>query len=89
MRKRSRPEEFEVRGIFDVGYYEYNANVMITSLANAQDLYNLNDSVHGLMVMLKDPYKAAAGPGGTVPPAWVPHFPFRSGRKRTPGFSMR
>src|SRR3954469_8479409 len=53
------PEEFEVRGIFDVGYYEYNANVMITSLANAQDLYNLNDSVHGLMVMLKDPYKAA------------------------------
>ena len=42
-----------------MGYYEYNANVMITSLANAQDLYNLNDSVHGLMVMLKDPYKAA------------------------------
>jgi lipoprotein-releasing system permease protein len=52
------PEEFEVRGIFDVGYYEYNANVIITSLANAQELYNLNDSVHGLMVMLKDPYKA-------------------------------
>ncbi|MDB6032578.1 MAG: hypothetical protein JWM16_2916 [Verrucomicrobiales bacterium] len=54
------PEEFEVRGIFDVGYYEYNANVMVMSLENAQDLYSLNDSVHGLMVMLKDPFKAEA-----------------------------
>jgi lipoprotein-releasing system permease protein len=54
------PEEFEVRGIFDVGYYEYNANVMVMSLENAQDLYSLNDSVHGLMVMIKDPFKAEA-----------------------------
>lgn len=52
------PEEFEVRGIFDVGYYEYNANVIIMSLPNAQDLYNLQNSVHGLMVMLKNPFKA-------------------------------
>lgn len=52
------PEEFEVRGIFDVGYYEYNANVIIMSLENAQDLYNLQNSVHGLMVMLKNPFKA-------------------------------
>jgi ABC-type lipoprotein release transport system permease subunit len=33
----------------------------ITSLENAQDLYNLDDSVHGLFVMLDDPYEAAAG----------------------------
>lgn len=52
------PEEYTVRGIFDVGYYEYNANVIITSLQNAQDLYRLNDTVHGLMVMLSDPYVA-------------------------------
>ena len=51
------PEEFTVRGIFDVGYNEYNANVIVTSLENAQDLYRLNDTVHGLLVMLHDPLK--------------------------------
>jgi lipoprotein-releasing system permease protein len=64
--------EYEVRGIFDVGYYEYNLAVVVTSLRDAQDLYDLKTDVHGLMVMLHDPYKAqpvewelarALGPG--------------------------
>src|ERR1017187_523497 len=53
------PDDYEVRGIFDTGYYEYNARVIVCSLANAQDLYDLNDSVHGLFVKLNDPYQAA------------------------------
>ena len=52
------PEDYVVRGIFDVGYYEYNANILVTSLENAQDLYQLEDQVHGLQVMLKDPLQA-------------------------------
>ena len=52
------PDDYTVTGIFDVGYFEYNANIVATSLENAQDLYNLNDNVHGLMVMLRDPYQA-------------------------------
>jgi lipoprotein-releasing system permease protein len=52
------PDDYTVRGIFDVGYYEYNANVIITSLRNAQDLYQLPGKVHGLFVMLRDPYLA-------------------------------
>jgi lipoprotein-releasing system permease protein len=52
------PDDYEVRGIFDVGYFEYNANIVVTSLENAQELYNLDDTVHGLMVMLNDPYQA-------------------------------
>ena len=52
------PEEFQVRGIFDVGYFEYNANVIVTSIEDAQELYQLEYSVHGLMVMLKDAFKA-------------------------------
>lgn len=52
------PEEFEVRGVFDVGYYEYNANLIIMSLQNAQELYQLDSSVHGLLVMLHDAFKA-------------------------------
>jgi lipoprotein-releasing system permease protein len=53
------PDDYEVRGIFDAGYYEYDSRVIITSLENARDLYDLDDSVHGLFVMLDDPYQAA------------------------------
>jgi lipoprotein-releasing system permease protein len=69
------PDEYTVTGIFDVGYFEYNANVVVTSLENAQDLYNLDDNVHGLMVMLNDPNQApqvrrellsALGPGYNI-----------------------
>jgi lipoprotein-releasing system permease protein len=52
--------EYEVRGIFDVGYYEYNLSIIVTALQDAQDLYDLKGSVHGLMVMLHDPYQAPA-----------------------------
>jgi lipoprotein-releasing system permease protein len=52
------PPDFEVRGIFNVGYYEYDATFMGTSLEDAQNLYDLGTSVHGLMVMLHDPYQA-------------------------------
>jgi len=54
------PADYEVRGIFDVGYFDYDAHYVITSLDNAQDLYDLDDSVHGLFVTLDDPYQAAA-----------------------------
>ena len=53
------PDDYTVTGIFDVGYWEYNATVVVTSLEDAQDLYNLDDNVHGLMVILRDPYQAA------------------------------
>jgi lipoprotein-releasing system permease protein len=46
--------DFEVRGIFDLGYNEYNASLVVLSLPNAQALYELNDSVHGLFLMLHD-----------------------------------
>ncbi|HTC79066.1 MAG TPA: FtsX-like permease family protein, partial [Terriglobales bacterium] len=51
------PEEFQVRGIFDVGYFEYNANMIVTSLRDAQELYGLEGTVHGLLVMLHDVMK--------------------------------
>jgi lipoprotein-releasing system permease protein len=52
------PMEYEVHGIFDVGYYDYNSTVVIVSAANAQDMFNLGDGVGGLMVVLHDPFKA-------------------------------
>jgi len=57
-----KPEDFEVRGIFDVGYFEFNSTIIVTSLAKAQELYGLDesDTVQALLVMLHDPYQAAA-----------------------------
>src|SRR5688572_3026984 len=49
--------DYRVSGIFDVGYNEYNANVIVTSLQSAQDLYRLGNAVHGVLVMLHDPFK--------------------------------
>ncbi len=57
------PDEYEVRGIFDVGYYEYNMSMIMTSLEDAQELYLLEDNVHGLLVMLHDPDQAAVVQG--------------------------
>ena len=48
------PDDYEVRGVIDVDFYEYNAKFMLTSLENAQDLYDLGDAVHGLGVCLED-----------------------------------
>jgi lipoprotein-releasing system permease protein len=53
------PEEFDVRGIFDVGYGEYNSQYIAVSLEKAQELWEFNDdAVHGLQVMLRDPFQA-------------------------------
>jgi lipoprotein-releasing system permease protein len=54
------PDEYEVKGIFDVGFYEYNSLVIVSSLLNAQDLYELDGQVHGLFVMLDDPFHSEA-----------------------------
>jgi lipoprotein-releasing system permease protein len=48
-------DDYVVEGIFDIGYYDYNANGMVCSLFNAQDLFSLKDEAHGLHIMLDDP----------------------------------
>ncbi len=52
------PEDYEVRGIFNTGFYEYNSTVVVTSLENAQDLFGLGDDVQAVMVMLHDAFDA-------------------------------
>lgn len=56
--KEPQPEDYEIRGIFDVGYFEYNRLLMGASLENAQRMYDLKQSVHGLLVMVNEPYRA-------------------------------
>ena len=77
------PDEFEVRGLFDVGFNDFNSSMVIVSLESAQELYDLDDRVHGLTVMLDDPFQAdaarrrlepALGPGyGVVTWAQIPY----------------
>ena len=52
------PDDYTVTGVFSTGYFDFDANVIVASLENAQELYNLGDGVHGLLVMLRDPYQA-------------------------------
>lgn len=47
-------ENFEVRGIFEVGYDQIDASFIAVSLANAQDLFGQGEGVSGLSVMLND-----------------------------------
>jgi lipoprotein-releasing system permease protein len=54
------PDDFTVIGVFDVGYNEYNANVIVTSLEKAQELYRLDNSVHGVFLTLHDPMQVHA-----------------------------
>ncbi len=51
-------DDFRVNGIFDVGFHEFDMAYLITSLTNAQDLFGLNNSVHGLIVALHNPEQA-------------------------------
>jgi lipoprotein-releasing system permease protein len=53
------PDEYEVRGIFDAGWEEINASIVLVSLENAQDMFDLDDAVHELTVMLHDPMRAS------------------------------
>jgi len=53
------PDDFEVRGVFDVGFNDFNSMMIVSSLENAQELYGLDGGVHGVLVMLKDPFQAA------------------------------
>ena len=53
------PSEFVVRGIFDVGFAEYNASIVVSSIQRAQEMYDIGDeNVHIIQIKLDDPFHA-------------------------------
>jgi len=54
------PTELEITGIFRTGLYDYDLNFFITSLENAQYLYDVPGAVHGISVRVADPLKVDA-----------------------------
>ena len=49
---------FVVTGVFEIGYYEFDAALAVTSIEAAQEIFGLGDAVTGLEVKLDDLYLA-------------------------------
>jgi lipoprotein-releasing system permease protein len=52
------PKELTVTGIFETGHYLHDSEFLLVPLHIGQELYNLEDALHGLTVKTVDPYAA-------------------------------
>jgi lipoprotein-releasing system permease protein len=50
--------KFRVAGIFEVGMFEYDLNLVLTDLRSAQEFFGMKDDVTGIELRLNDIYKA-------------------------------
>jgi lipoprotein-releasing system permease protein len=55
-----RVRKFRVVGIFEVGMYDYDTNLVITSLESARKFFRTGDAVTGIEVKIDDIYNAPA-----------------------------
>jgi lipoprotein-releasing system permease protein len=53
-----RVKQFEVAGIFEVGMYEYDSNLVLVGMGPAQEFFALGDAVTGIELRIDDIYKA-------------------------------
>jgi lipoprotein-releasing system permease protein len=69
------PAELTVTGLFESGRYAYDSNVLFVPLHIGQELYSLEDAVHGISIKTADPYRAAevkrALSADLAPPAYA------------------
>jgi lipoprotein-releasing system permease protein len=56
----SLPAELTVTGIFSSGRYMYDSGILLVPLHIGQELYSLEDGVHGISIRTKEPYRAEA-----------------------------
>jgi len=50
--------QFRVAGIFEVGMFEYDSNLVLTDLKAAQEFFDMGDAVTGVQLKIDDIYKA-------------------------------
>lgn len=55
-----RVKQFRVAGIFEVGMFEYDSNLVLTDLKAAQEFFDMDDAVTGVQLKINDIYKAAS-----------------------------
>ena len=53
-----RAKKIVLKGIFDFGYYDYNATMVYMNLVDVQSLFQLNNQVSGIELRIDDVYKA-------------------------------
>ncbi|MCI4625834.1 MAG: lipoprotein-releasing ABC transporter permease subunit [Candidatus Magnetoovum sp. WYHC-5] len=53
-----KAKKFQIVAIFEIGMYEYDTSLVITSLKGAQDFFGVGDVATGIEVKLDDIYKA-------------------------------
>ena len=53
-----RLRQFTVVGVFNVGYFEYDAGLALVHMADAQQLYQMGNQVSGVRLRLKDLFQA-------------------------------
>jgi|WetSurMetagenome_2_1015567.scaffolds.fasta_scaffold03354_6 lipoprotein-releasing system permease protein len=51
-------KQFRVAAVFEMGMFEYDANLAIMSIKSAQDFYKYGDAVSGVELKIKDVYEA-------------------------------
>jgi lipoprotein-releasing system permease protein len=51
-------KQFRIVGIFEVGMFEYDSNLVLTDLRAAQDFFDMKGDVTGIQLKLKDIYRA-------------------------------
>jgi lipoprotein-releasing system permease protein len=53
------PQDYSIRGVFDVDFPDFNSSIIVTSLEDARDLQAMpDDSVQGLQIKLRDAFEA-------------------------------
>ncbi|KJU86156.1 lipoprotein releasing system transmembrane protein LolC/E family [Candidatus Magnetobacterium bavaricum] len=53
-----KTRKFKVVAIFEIGMYEYDSSLAVTSIGDAQDFFDLKDAVSGIEIRVDDIYQA-------------------------------
>jgi len=53
-----KTRQFRVTGIFQIGMYEYDTNLVLTHMQEAQDFFGLGKNITGVEIRLRDVYQA-------------------------------
>jgi lipoprotein-releasing system permease protein len=51
-------KQFKVAGIFEIGMFEYDSNLVLTGMKAAQDFFGMDSEISGIEIRLHDIYKA-------------------------------
>ncbi|HYQ47745.1 MAG TPA: lipoprotein-releasing ABC transporter permease subunit [Thermodesulfovibrionales bacterium] len=51
-------KQFRVVGIFEIGMFEYDSNLVLTAMKQAQEFFGMSNTISGIEVRLKDIYRA-------------------------------